>query len=263
MGEAFRELQRELEDINNYEKQKRAAAARFGGGPQSYYSPFGSGPGVGGMPIDGEAAKKWIEKAFDVASEFNGDFATTQKERDMNDEFLRKSRKWAEQILQSTTSTSTATDTNVDENETTDDSMKSTEAESTSSSSSSSPQSATEKTKTKISSGDSDEPAIEIPNLENTSDEDTFRVAIDLPGVEKDDVDVTVEDDFLIVRGTRYNNNRQNRNRRFTDAAAGINAEQEPPPSAVTPTPKSPMRKYEKKIAFVESEVEIDEMEAS
>merc|ERR1712232_328133 len=94
------------------------------------------------------------------------------------------------------------------------------------------------------------------PNLENTSDENTFRVAVDLPGVEKEDVEVTVEDDFLVVRGTRYN--RQTRNRRFTDAAAGITHAGEEPS-----TPKTPTRKYEKKIAFVESEVEIEDMEAS
>jgi len=196
--------------------------------------------GVGGMPpIDGDAAKKWIEKAFEVASEFNGDFATTPKERDANEEFLRKSRKWAEQILESTT-----TDTDTNESETKK------EEDTTSSSSES-----TAADKADISDGESNEVAIETPNLENTSDEDTFRVAIDLPGVEKGDVDVIVEDDFLVVRGTRYS--RQKRNRRFTDAAAGNADAGEEVPSA------TPTRKYEKKIAFVESEVEIDGMEAS
>jgi len=192
------------------------------------------------MPIDGDAAEKWIEKAFDVASEFNGDFATTPKERDANEEFLRKSRKWAEQILESTT-TNTDTDVNDEKEE---------------GASSSSPQSAGKTKISDVSSDKNSEVAVEIPNLENTSDEDTFRVAIDLPGVEKEDVDVTVEDDFLVVRGTRYNR----RNRRFTDAAAGNVGEeqQELPATASTPT-----RKYEKKIAFVESEVEIEDMEAS
>merc|ERR1712232_1488380 len=95
--------------------------------------------------------------------------------------------------------------------------------------------------------GDFDwEPVTETPKMENASDEDTFRVAVDLPGVEKVDVDVTVEEEFLIVRGTR-----RRRRRLFP----GVDDE-EPKPVAVT-------RKYEKKIAFVESEVDIDRMEAT
>merc|ERR1739845_273129 len=65
-------------------------------------------------------------------------------------------------------------------------------------------------------------------------------------GVEKNDVDVTVEDDFLIVRGTR-----RRRRRLFP----GVD-DDEPKPAVVT-------RKYRKKIAFVESEVDIDQMEAT
>jgi len=203
--EAFRELQRELEDINENR--------RTGGGPQSFYSSLGMG-------IDEEAAKKWMEKAFDLASEFNGDFTATSKEREANDEFLRKSRKWAEQLLRSTAAAASETETKGD---------------------SSSPLS-----KDKDGNSEDGEPVTETPTLENTSDEETFRVSVDLPGVEKNDVDVTVEDDFLIVRGTR-----RRRRRLFP----GVD-DDEPKPAVVT-------RKYSKKIAFVESEVDIDQMEAT
>lgn len=194
--EAFRELQRELEGIN----EKRTST---GGGPQQ---PFGTG-------VDKEAAKKWMKKAFDLASEFNGDFTPTSKEREANDELLRKSRKWAEQLMHSTdvlsdTDTETDTESYVDKN--------------------------------------GDKLVTETPKLENASDEETFRVSVDLPGVEKVDVDVTVEDEFLIVRGTR-----RRRRRLFP----GVD-DDEPKPATVT-------RKYQKKIAFVESEVDIDQMEAT
>merc|ERR1712224_478203 len=130
--------------------------------------------GTFGSPVDKEAAKKWVDKAFDLASEFNGDFAPNSKERQANDEILRKSRKWAEQFMSSTA----------------DVLSEKTEGESSSSSS-------------KTDSDFDWEPVTETPKMENASDEDTFRVAVDLPGVEKVDVDVTVEDEFLIVKGTR------------------------------------------------------------
>merc|ERR1712224_709271 len=153
-------------------------------GPQ-FYSTFGSMP-----PVDKEAAKKWVDKAFDLASEFNGDFAPNSKERQANDEILRKSRKWAEQFMQSADVLSETTETDTK-----------TEGESSSSSSK--------------TDGDFDwEPVTETPKMENASDEDTFRVAVDLPGVEKVDVDVTVEDEFLIVKGTRSRRRRAERQRR-------------------------------------------------
>merc|ERR1719158_398411 len=91
-------------------------------------------------------------------------------------------------------------------------------------------------------------PVTETPKMENASDEDTFRIAVDLPGVEKVDVDVTVEDEFLIVKGTR-----RRRRRLFP----GVDDEEpNEGPAKVT-------RKYSKKIAFVESEVDMDQMEAT
>merc|ERR1712224_916721 len=190
-------------------------------GPQ-FYSTFGSMP-----PVDKEAAKKWVDKAFDLACEFNGDFAPNSKERQANDEILRKSRKWAEQFMSSTAdvlSETTETDTK-------------TEGESSSSSS-------------KTDSDFDWEPVTETPKMENASDEDTFRVAVDLPGVEKVDVDVTVEDEFLIVKGTRR------RRRRLFPGVDDEEPKDKEGPTKVT-------RKYSKKIAFVESEVDMDQMEAT
>merc|ERR1712124_88115 len=172
---------------------------------------------MGMPPVDKEAAKKWVDKAFDLASEFNGDFAPNSKERQANDEILRKSRKWAEQFMSSTA-----------------DVLSETESSSSSSK----------------TDGDFDwEPVTETPKMENASDEDTFRIAVDLPGVEKVDVDVTVEDEFLIVKGTR---------RRRRRLLPGVDDEEpnEEGPAKVT-------REYSKKIAFVESEVDMDQMEAT
>merc|ERR1712124_175958 len=179
---------------------------------------------MGMPPVDKEAAKKWVDKAFDLASEFNGDFAPNSKERQANDEILRKSRKWAEQFMSSTADVLSETETAETEGE-----------------------HSTNK------NGDDEgfdwEPVTETPKMENTSDEDTFRVALDLPGVEKVDVDVTVEDEFLIVKGTR-----RRRRRLFP----GVDDEEpkEEGPAMVT-------RKYSKKIAFVESEADMDQMEAT
>merc|ERR1712224_292406 len=160
------------------------------------------------------------------ASEFNGDFAPNSKERQANDEILRKSRKWAEQFMQSADVLSETTETDTK-----------TEGESSSSSSK--------------TDGDFDwEPVTETPKMENASDEDTFRVAVDLPGVEKVDVDVTVEDEFLIVKGTRR------RRRRLFRGVDDEEPKDKEGPTKVT-------RKYSKKIAFVESEVDMDQMEAT
>merc|ERR1711959_208831 len=71
------------------------------------------------------------------------------------------------------------------------------------------------------------------PFVEYTGDDETFRVAVDLPGVQKDSIEVTVEDDsgLLVVEATR--------------SSLG-----------------SKERKYLKKIDFGFDEVDTEQMEA-
>merc|ERR1712224_920681 len=71
------------------------------------------------------------------------------------------------------------------------------------------------------------------PYAEYTGDHETFRGAVDLPGVQKDSIDVTVEDDsgLLVVEATRSVGNKE--------------------------------RKYLKKIDFGFDEVDAEKMEAS
>ena len=42
------------------------------------------------------------------------------------------------------------------------------------------------------------------PRLDIHEDKDAFRVRLDLPGVEKKDIQITLEEGVLSVRGTRY-----------------------------------------------------------
>merc|ERR1711862_562618 len=42
--------------------------------------------------VDKDTTKKWIEKTFDLATEFNKDFATIPSERKVNEKNLRKTR---------------------------------------------------------------------------------------------------------------------------------------------------------------------------
>merc|ERR1712232_854578 len=80
--------------------------------------------------------------------------------------------------------------------------------------------------------GNDKEPLTVTPYAENASDDETFRVAVDLPGVQRDDVEVSVQDDFLVVEAKRQR-------------GGGKEIE------------------YSKKIAFVESEVDVERMEAT
>merc|ERR1712224_126268 len=42
--------------------------------------------------VDKDTAKKWIDKTFDLASEFNKDFVTIPNDKENNDKNLRKTR---------------------------------------------------------------------------------------------------------------------------------------------------------------------------
>merc|ERR1712164_38330 len=49
-------------------------------------------------PIDKKTTKKWIEKAFDLAFEFNDDFSVNNQDKQAKDEFLRNSRDWVARL---------------------------------------------------------------------------------------------------------------------------------------------------------------------
>merc|ERR1712107_550027 len=72
------------------------------------------------------------------------------------------------------------------------------------------------------------------PNSENRSNDEVFRVALDLPGVERSNIDVTFQDDFLTVVATR-NPDRDGK----------------------------PKRIYKKRLALVEDDVDMDRIDAA
>jgi HSP20 family molecular chaperone IbpA len=170
--------------------------------------------------VDKETMKKWVEKGFNFASDFNRDFTDTTQERKTNEELLQKSRVWVSRMYGD------------EENEaTTDDDESSSLKQPTSSS----PENARDDPKNESSTKKvKEEPLFETPNSENVSSDETFQVAVDLPGVERADVSVTQEDDFLVIEAMRQSGN-----------------------------DGQPKRKYKKRFAFVENEVDMDKIEAS
>merc|ERR1712107_691624 len=72
------------------------------------------------------------------------------------------------------------------------------------------------------------------PHSENRSNDEVFRVALDLPGVERSNIDVTFQDDFLTVVATR-NPDRDGK----------------------------PKRIYKTRLALVEDDVDMDRIDAA
>jgi len=154
-------------------------------------------------PIDKKTTKKWIEKAFDLAFEFNDDFSENNEVKQAKDEFLRNSRDWVARLY--------------DEGDTADrdnsgeENQASNQEDGRGSSASDDPDPSISsnigtKSKKKIvppSSQTSPKFAVETPISENKSNEEVFRVAIDLPGVDQSDIDVTVEGNLLRITAKR------------------------------------------------------------
>jgi len=104
--------------------------------------------------------KEWINRALDLASEFNADFAPSEEEGEKNDEFLRKSRDWINRMYG-------------------------------------------------IGIADKN-PAEKVPDtfeprFENLSTNEKFEVLLDVPGVAREDIDISVEEDgkALMIQGER------------------------------------------------------------
>merc|ERR1711959_780374 len=152
-----------------------------------------------------DAMKKWIQKSFDLASELNNDLSSSST-RDSIEKVLGKIRKGAELMYND----------NDDEVFKVDNAATTTAGESS-----------------EEGSEEENKPIIVNPYAEYTGDDETVRVAVDLPGVQKDSIEVTVEDDsgLLVVEATR--------------SSLG-----------------SKERKYLKKIDFGFDEVDTEQMEA-
>jgi len=217
---AFRELRDEFgnSNSNNNDRETKTTDGQFewvvGGA-----DPFEA--------IDKKAAKKWIEKAFDLASELNDDFTAVSEEKDATDEMIQKSRNWIARMYYE------------------DDETEAAEADGDSSSSHHPDPSVSSGTESEDQKSTSvpppDKPyevVSETPKSENRGDEEIFRVSIDLPGVDRTDVDVTVVEDgsgdFLLIRAKRD-----------------------------TGSDGAPVRMYSKKIAIPEKQrVDIEKLDA-
>lgn len=176
--------------------------------------------------VDKEAVKKWVSKAFDLASEFNQDFSKTPQEVQKNNEFLQKSREWVENMYTQPESNAGRTESSIQEENSDESDLDNNRAPFSSSTS---------------ETGDngpdaSKEPEVITPYSENRSDENTFRVVVDLPGVDRLGVDLTLENDFLIVEAER-------RNQEQEDSEVRI--------------------KYFKKFVLTQDEIEVDKIIAN
>jgi HSP20 family protein len=211
VDKAFNDLQRELYDEAQRNNDKK----------NGQFDWMVVGPTAAGdfRQVDKEAVKKWVDMAFDLVSELNQDFSTSPKEREMNNELLKKSREFVDRMYSKENS-----------NEGGDTNKPSTPAEDESN--------RIEKPKNdqEISLRDNPnkEPDPETPYSENRSDESTFEVAVDLPGVDRADVDISLEEDYLVVQAER----RANEDGRIS-------------------------RKYLKKFSVIQEEIEVDEMKAA
>ena len=161
------------------------------------------------FPVDKKTTKKWIEKAFDFAFEFNEDFATAPGEKDATEDFLRKSRDWVARMYEEGEKEGKDVD-DYDNDDFYEEEEEEVEAETTknrnddgSTSSYTEAKSKSQQSRSTPIPDKADEIVSETPKSEDGSTEDMFRVSIDLPGVVRSDVDITLDSDFLLVRAKR------------------------------------------------------------
>lgn len=199
VNEAFRELRDELRDFNR-ETTGTKTNGQFDWIAALEQDPFAS--------IDKKTAKKWIEKAFDFAFEFNEDFATVPGEKDSTEEFLKKSREWVSRMYEEDADD---TEDDTEEEVTTEDDNGGNPSPSNQSKSPISVETESEEreyTPDPPQKKNSDEiVSEEYLNVQDLSTKDVFAVSFDLPGVDKSDVDVTVDGKVLLVRAQRKTGN--------------------------------------------------------
>jgi HSP20 family molecular chaperone IbpA len=225
IDQAFRDLQTEMNDARRRRSRNKTPNGQF---DFMMMDPFS----VDLQDVDKEAVKKWVEKAFDLASDFNQDFSRSSEERANNDELLRKSREWVENMYQ----------TKQAEDEV--DLFNDIAASTATSAADATPLSTVEELVLEKNTSDENsktqlatkETEIITPYSENQSDGTTFRVTVDLPGVQRGDVDLTLEKDYMVVQAIR-----RPRDEQASDAT----------------------RTYIKKFAVPKDEIEVDKIEAS
>jgi HSP20 family molecular chaperone IbpA len=211
VNKAFNDLQREL-----YNEAQRNNGKKIGQFDWMVVGPTAAGDF---QQVDKEAVKKWVDKAFDLASEFNQDFSTSPKERETNDELLKKSREFVERMY-SKENSNDGGDTNKSRTPAEDESNHIEK-----------PKDDQEIT---LKDNPNKEPDPETPYSENRSDKSTFQVAVDLPGVDRADVYISLEEDYLVVQAERRANE-------YGQIA----------------------RKYLNKFSVIQEEIEVDEMKAA
>lgn len=235
--EAFRDMQNEMNASRNRKQQRRRGSFPSGQFGFMMMDPFA----VDFQEVDQEAVKKWVDKAFDLASEFNQDFSRSPQEREQNDEFLQKSREWLENsvMYKSNDDPSSVGEENAAASEKNDNAVTTSQMQDKIET----PVSITDYEEAAInldeedsSASKAEEPEVVTPYSENRSDDEMFQVAVDLPGVDREDVDLTLEQDFLVVQAQRK-------------------PREEDVPRTV--------RNYVKKFAVFEEEIEVDQIEAS
>ena len=158
-----------------------------------------------------------------MASEFNNDFTATLKERDTTNEFIQKSCDWVGRVYKDKDQENKATNDGQDSSSKQNIFLI--------------PSKITSNNRDNLPTPTPDKQRVfptETANSENRSNEEMFQVAVDLPGVVRAAVDITIDGDFLVIEATRHPGS----NRQTT-------------------------RKYIKRIAVVENEVDIDKMKAS
>merc|ERR1712032_669716 len=174
------------------------------------------------MVVDKETVKKWVQKGFDVASDFNNDFATTSKEREKNEKILQKSRDWVGRmygVIENYNEVEIDTDTNMDSS-----SLLSKQGIDDNNPTKEMPKEELKKTN-----------SLRVtPSSESRCNDEVFQLAVDLPGVDRSDVDVTLEGDLLVIIAMRK-----------------------------PECDGKPKREYQKRFALVEDEVDMDKIEAN
>ena len=213
-------------------------------------------PGAFYQEVDKDQMKKWIGKAFNLASEWNDDFAPSDRDREANKEFLEKSKEWVDRLYEA--------QEDIDEERSTDKDPASSQQQNKDSSN---PETTNEwydmakrpdSTVGKESGnpgtleGTEESPPVltkpETPYSENRSDDMMFQVAVDLPGVEREDIDISFKDDFLTIVAERrpsleYDEGEGEEEGRQRRVGQG--------------------RKFMKRFVLVEGEVDIDQIDAS
>lgn len=202
INKAFAEMQEEMRDVQQRNN------GRFG-----RYREWPATMGRNFNEVDKEAVKKWVDRAFDLASEWNKDFTPSPKERESNEEILDETREWVDNLYKQDTEVASA---GTDPQAVSDGSKQPSEVD------------------TSSEPSPTDEMQPEVPYSENRSNNEMFQVAVDLPGVERTDIDIALQGGFLTIEAIR----------RSSESGQGT-------------------RKYMKKFALLEDEVDVNEIEAT